>query len=150
MTAARTLTDSDMIVTLTRGELREIVTAAVREALEAKADDWIGVHTPVVHDVARDAPRGGRVTRPLESWETRGLAFGGGVKRTSAGDRVEPPRVEVTIYRRWREVPPGKKRAVLRDECVVRREVMSIDAWRELSAVLSAAGARVTDGERDG
>jgi len=73
MTAARSYSDADMLVTLTRGELRDMLTEAVRAALDAKADDWIGpdevaamlgvARSTVPSLVARDGLPAARVAR---------------------------------------------------------------------------------------
>jgi hypothetical protein len=84
----------------------------------------------------------------LMAWEVTGATFGGRTVRTSSGDLAEPPNVQVTIYRTAKAVPPGKKRAVTWSEPVLQGSVMSMEAWKELSSVLAAAGAKIVEQER--
>lgn len=84
----------------------------------------------------------------LAQWEVTGLTFGGGVTRAASGDRVEPTKIQVSIYRTVKEVPAGKKRAVTYKEPVLQGVVMSMEAWKELSTTLAASGARVEEKPR--
>lgn len=84
----------------------------------------------------------------LEHWEVSGMTFGGRSVRVRSGDLYDEPRVQVDAYRSAMVVPVGKKRAIKRTQPVLQGVVMSVDAWKELADVLTAAGATVTEKPR--